>query len=158
MLRDAKVQDYMTGAVLFVSPTTPIRVAQQLMEDSHIRHLPVVQENKLVGMLSSGDIRRAGPSTTSTLSIWEIAQLWEQVTVEQVMSHHVVHVRPETSMTHAAELLINHHVNCLPVVDAENCPIGILTDVDMFRILVDAGKEVQLPSQIATEPLPATIS
>jgi acetoin utilization protein AcuB len=157
MLHDAKVLDYMSTPLIAVDTTTSIRVAQQLMEDQHIRHLPVVHENKLVGILSSGDIRRAGPSSTSTLSIWEIARRWDEITVEQVMSHEIVRVRPDTLMTHAAQLMIAYHFNCLPVVDHRDFPIGILTEVDLFRLLIDASKREQRSARVPTEPLPAEL-
>ena len=151
MLRDAKVQDYMTSSVISVPPVTPIRIAQQLMEDQHIRHLLVVDKNKLVGVLSSGDIRRAGPSTTTTLSIWEIARYWERVTVEQVMTREVVRVRPETSVTQAAHLMMCYHINSLPVVDKDDYPIGILTEVDIFRLLDDASMTEASSTQMLNE-------
>ncbi|MEO8391920.1 MAG: CBS domain-containing protein [Chloroflexota bacterium] len=147
MISNAKIQDYMTPAIT-VSTTTPIRVAQQIMEDRHIRHLPVVKEDKLVGILSSGDIRRAGPSSTSTLSMWEIASLWEKTTVEQEMSRHVISVRPETLVTTAVQLMMTHRFNSLPVVDSENRPIGIVTEVDVFRLFLDVA--------LATTPVPAS--
>src|SRR5579871_1017310 len=109
MLREAKIQDYMSTNVVFVSPTTPIRVAQQLMEDKRIRHLLVVENNKLVGILSSGDVRHAGPSVTTSLSLWEITRLWEQVTVEQAMSRQIISVNPKATMTHAATLMSAYH-------------------------------------------------
>jgi len=152
MLRDITVQSYMTSTVISVSPTTPIRIAQQVMEDRHIRHLPVVQENRLVGILSSGDIRRAGPSSTTTLSVWEIASRWDEISVDQVMSRNVIHVRPSTSMSHAAQLMMAYHFNCLPIVDEGNHLVGILTDVDMFRLLVDAANREQVETAAAVEP------
>jgi acetoin utilization protein AcuB len=158
MLRDVKVQDYMTTPTITVATTTPLRFAQQIMEDHHIRHLPVVQDNKLVGILSSGDIRRAGPSIATTLSIWEIAQLWEQITVEQVMNRQVIHVRPDTSITHAAQLMMAYHFNSLPVVDDQGYPIGILTDVDMFRLVIDASKNDPLSVHVDAEPILSDVS
>jgi acetoin utilization protein AcuB len=157
MIHDAKVRDYMSTPLIAVETTTSIRVAQQLMEDQHIRHLPVVRDNKLVGILSSGDIRRAGPSSTSTLSLWEAAQRWEDITVEEVMSREIVRVRPDTLVTRAAELMIAYHFNSVPVVDHRDFPIGIVTEVDVFRLLLNAAKREQEPVRVPTTPLPAEI-
>jgi len=157
MLHDTKVQDYMSTPLVAVETTTPIRVAQQLMEDQRIRHLPVVKDFKLVGILSSGDLRRAGPSIISTLSIWEVARLWEEITVEQVMSHHVIRVRPDNLVTYAAQLMMAYHFNSLPVVDIDDRPIGILTEEDIFRLVVDASKEEQSISALPTEHVPSAV-
>ena len=155
MLRHAKVQDYMSTPLIAVETTTPIRVAQQLMEDQQIRHLPVVSKNKLVGILSSGDIRRAGPSTTSTLSLWEIARLWDEITVEQVMTRQVIRIRPDMLVIEAAQLMMAHHFNSLPVVDPRDFPIGIVTEADIFRLLIDESHREQLAQQVPVELLPA---
>ncbi|HVU13341.1 MAG TPA: CBS domain-containing protein [Phototrophicaceae bacterium] len=158
MLHDVKVQDYMSTPVVAVETTTSIRVAQQLMEDQHVRHLPVVKDLKLVGLLSSGDIRRAGPSIVSSLSIWEAARLWEEITVEQVMSKHVTYVRPDSSVTQAVQLMMAYHFNCLPVIDHEDRPIGILTEEDIFRLVIDRAKEELSASTLATEHASSAVS
>lgn len=157
MLYDAKIRDYMTTPLIAVDTTTSIRVAQQLMEDQQVRHLPVVHENKLVGILSSGDLRRAGPSTTTTLSIWEIARLWDAVIVEQVMSRQVIRVHMDTPVTHAAQLMITYHFNSLPVVDERDFPVGIITEVDLFRLLIDAAKRERRSIRIPIESAPAEL-
>ena len=157
MLYDAKIRDYMTTPLIAVDTTTSIRVAQQLMEDQQVRHLPVVHENKLVGILSSGDLRRAGPSTTTTLSIWEIARLWDAVIVEQVMSRQVIRVHMDTPVTHAAQLMMTYHFNCLPVVDERDFPVGIITEVDLFRLLIDAAKRERRSLRIPIDSTPAEL-
>lgn len=157
MLYDAKIRDYMTTPLIAVDTTTSIRVAQQLMEDQQVRHLPVVHENKLVGILSSGDLRRAGPSTTTTLSVWEITRLWDAVTVEQVMSRQVIRVHMDTPVTHAAQLMMTYHFNCLPVVDERDFPVGIITEVDLFRLLIDAAKRERRSLRIPIDSTPAEL-
>jgi CBS domain-containing protein len=134
MLGDTRVQDSMTFPPMTVTATSSVRTAQQVMSDYNIRHLPVVKGTKLVGILSSGDIRRASPSSATTLSVWEY--LWEQVTVEEVMTERVITVTPETPMLEAVRLMLEHRFNCLPVVDAVNQLVGILTEVDVFRLFI----------------------
>lgn len=155
MLFDAKVRDHMTTPLIAVEPTTLIHVAQQLMEDQHFRHLPVVGNGKLVGILSSGDIRCAGPSTTSSLSVWEASSIWAEVTVAEVMCRHVVRVFPDTLVTHAIQLMNAHHFNCLPVVDLHDFPIGIITEVDIFRLFLAAAKQEQEMAKAGAAPTEA---
>jgi CBS domain-containing protein len=154
MVRDAKVKDYMTGSVIFVSPTTPVRVAHQLMRDNRIRHLPVVQEDKLVGILSSGDIRRVLPSSATSLTVWEIHALWDKVTVAQGMTRYVLTVQPETAILEAVRLMVENRFNSLPVVDNAGKLIGILTEVDVFKLLLQhADRPVVDPEQTSDYPV-----
>jgi CBS domain-containing protein len=133
MPSNMKVQDCMTYPAMTIPATASLRTAEQVMKEYNIRHLPVVKNEKLVGILSSGDIRRASPSDAVSLSIWEINYLWDRLTVESSMTSHVITVKGETSMIEAVRLMLEHRFNSLPVVDDAGCPVGILTEVDVFR-------------------------
>ncbi|MEO8391919.1 MAG: CBS domain-containing protein [Chloroflexota bacterium] len=145
MLNDTKVQDCMTHPAMTVAPNTSIRFAQQLMHNNYFRHLPVVKDHHLVGILSSGDIRRASPSDATSLSIWEMHSLWERVKVEQVMSRQVITVKPDTSILEAVCLMVEHGFNSLPVVEDSGQLVGILTEIDVFRLLMRAAEAAKFP-------------
>jgi CBS domain-containing protein len=132
----------MTHPAITVAPKTTVRDAQQIMHDYHIRHLPVVEGSRLVGMLSSGDIRRAAPSSATSLSVWEMRYLWEKLTVSEVMTRPLITVTPETSMLEAVRLLYEYRFNSLPVVDADKKLIGILTEVDLYLLLLREADDV----------------
>ncbi len=136
MLSNIQAQECMTHPAITVAPQMSVRAAQQIMHDYHIRHLPVVDEHRLVGILSSGDIRRAGPSSATTLSVWEIRSLWEKVTVGDVMSRTPITVEPATSMLEVVRLMYQYRFNSLPVVDAVGHLVGILTEVDIYLLLL----------------------
>lgn len=136
MLDDVKVRDWMTTPVISVSPSTPISSAHQVMKRNNIRRLPVVENERLVGMITIGDIREASPSDATTLSIWELNYLWAQLTVEKVMSRKLVTVGPDVSIIDAAEDMLEHKISGLPVLDESHKLIGILTESDIFRMLV----------------------
>lgn len=142
MLKDMKVQACMTHPAMTITPTTSVRLAQRIMRDYHIRHLPVVKENKLIGILSSGDVRRASPSHATSLSVWEIHALWEQIEVGDVMTRNVVTVSPETPILEAVRLMYEHRFNGLPVVEDDGQLAGILTEVDIFLLLLHEGEDV----------------
>jgi acetoin utilization protein AcuB len=133
---DIKVQDYMTTPAVTIAATASLRDAGQVMKEYHIRHLPVVKNGKLVGILSSGDLRRASPSDAVSLSIWEINYLWDQIRVESAMTIHVITVNRDTPMIEAVRLMLEHRFNGLPVVDDDGAPIGMLTEVDVFRMVL----------------------
>jgi acetoin utilization protein AcuB len=136
MLGNIRVEEVMTHPALTVAPQTAVRMAQHLMHDYYIRHLPVVDNALLVGILSSGDIRRASPSSATTLSVWEMRSLWDTVQVGEVMTRAPITIRPDAPMLEAIRLLYEHRFNSLPVVEAGGRLVGILTEVDVYLLLL----------------------
>jgi acetoin utilization protein AcuB len=136
MFDNVLVREWMTKQVMTVAPHTTLRSAHQLMKEHHIRRLPVVDEGRLVGILTIGDTREASPSDATTLSIWELNYLWAQLTVEKVMTQKVIRIHPDAPIIDAAELMLEHKISGLPVVDKANKLVGIITESDIFRMLV----------------------
>ena len=131
-----QVRDWMTTPVVSVAASSPISNAHQIMKRSNIRRLPVVEGDKVVGIVTIGDVREASPSDATTLSIWELNYLWAQLTVEKIMSRSVLTVHPEASIVDAAQIMLEKKVSGLPVVDDDGKLVGILTESDVFRMLV----------------------
>lgn len=142
MFETVMVRDWMTTPVYTVKMQTPISEAHQIMKDKKVRRLPVVKEDRLVGIVTIGDIREASPSAATTLSIWELNYLWGQLTVEKVMSRNVQVVTPATLILDAAELMLEHKVSGLPVLEPNDKLVGILTESDIFRMLVKSRRAV----------------
>ncbi|MDX1991965.1 MAG: CBS domain-containing protein [bacterium] len=142
MFNDLKVQDWMTPSVVSVSSDTSVAVAQQKMHDLNIRHLPVVDGRKLVGIISLGDLREASPSDATALSIWELNYLWEQLTVEKIMTRSVVVARPDDSIVETLRVMLEHRFGALPVVDVHDQLVGIITEVDIFRMVIGLSERV----------------
>jgi predicted transcriptional regulator len=136
MLDNIRVQEWMTSPVISVAPHTPISTAHRIMKQNSIRRLPVVENDEVVGIITVGDVREASPSDATTLSIWELNYLWAQLTVEKVMSRKVITVRPDDLLIDAAEWMLEHKISGLPVVDSHGKLVGILTESDIFRMLV----------------------
>jgi CBS domain-containing protein len=143
MLENVKVREWMTSPVLTVTPTHSISGAHQIMKDNGIRRLPVVEEDKLVGIVTIGDVREASPSDATTLSIWELNYLWSQLTVGKIMSSNVLTVTPDSTMLDAAEIMMNQKVSGLPVVNYDGDLVGMLTESDIFRMLVKSREPVK---------------
>lgn len=136
MLENVMVREWMTSPVISVAPTTSISSAHQIMKENGIRRLPVVEDDRLVGIVTIGDVREASPSDATTLSIWELNYLWAQLTVERVMSRRVLTVSPEMCILDAAQIMLDSKVSGLPVVNQNGKLEGILTESDIFRMLV----------------------
>jgi acetoin utilization protein AcuB len=143
MLKTATVRDWMTSPALTVSPSWSVRSAYDLMKELGIRHLPVVTQGELVGILTLSDIREAQPSDATTLSAWELNYLWEKLTVERVMTSPVVTIRADARVVDAIQLMLDRKFSGLPVVGTDDTLVGFLSQIDIFRLLVAAeGAEV----------------
>ncbi len=139
MFESVMVKDWMINPVITVEATSPISAAHHLMKNNNVRRLPVLKDNKLVGIVTIGDVREASPSDATTLSIWELNYLWAQLTVEKVMSRDILTVQPDTPILNAAEIMLEKKVSGLPVIAGDQL-VGIITETDIFRMLVKSRK------------------
>lgn len=135
MFEQVLVKEWMVTPVITVEASSPISAAHHLMKNNNVRRLPVLNHNKLVGIVTIGDVREASPSDATTLSIWELNYLWAQLTVEKVMTRNILTVTPDTPILDAAELMMEQKVSGLPVIEGEKL-VGILTESDIFRMLI----------------------
>lgn len=140
MLTDFVIREWMTPSVITVAPDTPITQAHDIMQSHNIRRLPVVENNRLVGIVTIGDVREASPSGATTLSIWELNYLWSQLQVKNVMTRKVLTVHANEPLINAARIMLEHKVSGLPVVDDEMHVVGIITESDLFRMMVEQAK------------------
>ena len=147
MLDTIKVREWMTSPIVSISPSMPISKAHQVMKRNNIRRLPVVEDDKVVGIITIGDVREASPSDATSLSIWELNYLWAQLTVEKIMSRNVLTVKADAPMVEAARIMLENKVSGLPVLDDSGKLIGIITESDVFRMLVKSSTK-----EMTTDP------
>lgn len=138
-----KIKDWMTAEVITVEPDTSLIDADQIMREHGVRRLPVVKNGKVVGIVTKGDVREASPSDATILSIWEVNYLIAKLKVQRVMTKDVLTIKPEADIIDAAEIMLNKKVSGLPVVDDNNRLLGIVTESDIFRMLVKTRLETQ---------------
>ena len=130
----SQVQDLMTENPFVVEPATSLFDAYTLMFEKEIRRLPVVHDQKLVGMITLSDIQRVLPSVfaeTDTDTALEVTPL----IVGDVMTADPVTVAPEDTLQDAAEQMLENQVSGLPVVQNDRV-IGIITESDIFKLIV----------------------
>jgi acetoin utilization protein AcuB len=131
----------MSGAPITVTSDTPVFEARQLMLKERIRHLIVVDGHRLMGIVTDRDIRLNLPSQATSLSVWEVNYLLARLTVGKVMSKTVITVGPEREAHEAAQILLEHKIGALPVVEKERV-IGIVTETDILRAFVKSADAV----------------
>ncbi len=141
-LENVKVREWMTSPVISVPPSTPISTAHQLMKEHGIRRLPVVEHDEVIGIITLGDVREASPSDATTLSIWEMNYLWAQLNVEKVMTRKVIVARPDDPLLDIAQIMLDRKISGLPVIDERGHLVGIITESDIFRMLVESRTQV----------------
>jgi acetoin utilization protein AcuB len=129
------VRELMTSAVFAVPADTPVLDARQEMVKQQIRHLPVTRGRELLGIVTDRDIRLSLPSTATSLSVWEMNYLLTKLTVEQVMTKTVITVASSRPVQDAAQLMLDHKIGALPVVDGGQM-VGIVTETDLLRAFV----------------------
>ena len=135
MFENILVKDWMVAPVVTIEASSPISAAHHLMQNKGVRRLPVINNNKLVGIVTIGDVREASPSDATTLSIWELNYLWAQLTTEKIMTRNVLTLTPDTLILDAAQTMLEQKVSGLPVLDGGKL-VGILTESDIFRMLI----------------------
>jgi len=133
-----KVHDIMTISCITAPATMPVLEARQLMLEKRIRHLLVTDGPKLLGIVTDRDIRLNLPSPATSLSVWEINYLLARMTLGTVMTKNVVTVESAREATDAAQVMLDHKIGALPVVDRGHL-VGIITETDLLRAFVKSG-------------------
>lgn len=128
------VADRMHCDVITIDREASLRRARRVMENHRIRHLPVVEDRRLVGILTDRDIRLAAPSAVSSLTSREREEFMDYVRVGQAMTRRIISVAPGTSLAEAARVLLRYRIGCLPVVE-DRLLVGILTVSDLVGVL-----------------------
>ncbi len=135
MMHMYRIAEWMSSPPIVIVTTTTLADAQRMMEQLHVRRLPVVQAGRLVGIVTWGDLRAAWPSAATTLSVHEWRDLLEQATVAECMSRDPVTVAPDASVREAARIMLAHKIGGVPVV-ADDELVGIITESDLLRLLI----------------------
>lgn len=136
-MKQELVGDWMTREVITITPDTSLKEAHDIMSEKSIRRLPVVAHGKILGIVTLGDIRGAEPSRASSLSIWEVHHLLANLKVSEIMTRNLTTIQQNASIGEAARILLEKKFSGLPVLDDENHLVGIITESDIFRLVVN---------------------
>ncbi len=141
------VERYLTPDPITVRPDTTLRKAQELLQAHQIRHLPVVQGKRVVGIITDRDIRQLFPSSLAPPD--EVARfrtLAARVKVGEVMTRPVLSVEPETRTQRAARLMVEHRIGCLPVLRGSTL-VGIITTIDLLQAMAGEDQSQAVPPE-----------
>jgi len=131
------VQDRMSKHPLTISASTTLSETHKYMTEQKVRHLPVVdKQGKMIGLVAHSDLLKAGPSSATSLSVWEIHSLLNKITTREVMVRDVITTTEDTPLEEAAHLMLAHKISCLPVMRGDAL-VGIITESDIFRSFME---------------------
>ena len=121
-----QINKIMSNEVVTISADADLLEASTLMKEFDIRHLPVVEKGKLIGLVTESDVRGA-----------TVPAMIEDLKVRDIMVSSPYTVTPETMLEDAARLVYRHKIGCLPVVDKSGRLKGIITVADMLAALIE---------------------
>jgi CBS domain-containing membrane protein len=121
-MMNEKISTIMITDVITVGPEDNLEQAKQLLEEHEVEHLPVVDDNKLVGIISYYDL-------------WELNKDFKEyskIKVKEIMTRNVVHLEPNDKIGTATEVLLHHLFQAIPITDADRNLLGIVTNLDIL--------------------------
>ena len=129
------VREIMKENPVTVNPQTTLCDAYRLMQEKGIRHLPVLENEKLVGIVTDRDLKAAMPSKATSLDIWEVHYLLSKIKVRDVMVKNHITINPDATIESAAIIMRDKKIGGLPVVEKKKL-VGIITENDIFEALI----------------------
>lgn len=130
------VKDWMSTDLITVDPDTSVMKASQILKENDIRRMPVMVEGKLVGLVTDRDLKEASPSKATTLDMHELYYLLSELKVQDIMAKRVLTIRETDTIERAAVIMLENRVTGLPVVDEDGNLVGMLSQGDIFRVLI----------------------
>lgn len=132
-----QVAELMSMKVETIGRNDALRLAEETMRKKRIRHLPVIENDRLVGVLTQRDIFQAALSSAMGFGEKARTEFLGTVSVKEVMTDDaIVTVGPKESVKRAAELMLEHKIGCLPVVEGERL-VGLVTETDLLRVVAE---------------------
>ncbi|AWH75572.1 CBS domain-containing protein [Dokdonia sp. Dokd-P16] len=137
MKKRTPISSIMTTNLVTLKTTDSLEHAEQLFKEHQIRHIPVVEGNHIIGMLSYTDLLRISFADAINEDEQEVdTVVYNMFTVEQVMAKKLVSVAPETTIKEVAQILANKEFHALPVLQ-EGTLVGIVTTTDLIQFLLE---------------------
>jgi len=130
------VQDWMKRDVITIDSHASVIDAVHLLKEKNIRRLPVLKNGKLVGIVTDRDLKDFTPSKATTLDIYELRYLLSKASVEEAMTSDPITVTPDLPIENVAAIMYDKKISGLPVVNKDGSLAGIITESDVFKLLV----------------------
>jgi len=130
------VENWMNPKVITVDADDSMLDATKILKEHNIRHLPVLEKGKLVGIVTDRDLKRASPSDATSLEAHELLYLIANIKVREIMTKNPITVPYNFTIEEAAQILLQARISGMPVVDKQGDVIGTITQTDLFKVLI----------------------
>lgn len=130
------VKNWMSQDVIAIDVNDSMIDAMKLLKENDIRMLPVMKKGKLVGIVTDRDLKKASASDATVLEIHELTYLISEIKVKQIMTENPITVSPDFTVEETAEVLLKNRISGVPVTDDQGQVVGIITQNDLFRVLI----------------------
>lgn len=138
-----QVKDWMNANVLTIKGSSTLPDAYWLMMENGIRHLPVLENGKLVGIVTLEDLRRMDSVKVAGLDVIHISNILSRLPIRRIMTENPKTISPDASLIDAARIMLNNKISALPVVENDQL-VGIITEGDIFRAFVESETEKEM--------------
>jgi CBS domain-containing membrane protein len=132
-VEDRRVSEVMEGEVVTLAASDRLDLAEDVMRLGHVRHIPVLDDGRVVGIVTHRDLLSASLSQALSFDPKQRRTFMHSVDVGEVMSRDVVTVAPDATLGEAAALLLGRRIGCLPVVKPDGTLLGLVTETDLMR-------------------------
>jgi len=137
MKKGTPISEIMTKKVITLNNHDDLETAEHLFKSKHIRHIPVLSNDKVIGILSYTDLLRISFADAVDEEESSVdAVVYNMFTIEQVMAKNLVYVSSSTSIKEVAQILSKREFHAIPVIDNEKL-VGIVTTTDLINFLLD---------------------
>lgn len=130
------VKNWMSKNVVTIDANDAMQDAMRVLKEHGIRMLPVMKKGKLVGIVTDRDLKKASASDATTLEIHELLYLLTKIKVKDIMTRDPIAVPPDYTVEETAQVLLDSKISGAPVVDDYGQVVGIITQTDLFRVLI----------------------
>ncbi|MEJ2727749.1 MAG: CBS and ACT domain-containing protein [Deltaproteobacteria bacterium] len=130
------VKNWMSKKVITIDADDSMQDAMGLLKEHGIRRLPVIKKGKLVGIVTDRDLKKASASDATSLEIHELLYLLTAVKVKDIMTKEPITVPPDYTVEETAQVLLESKISGAPVVDDSGNVVGVITQSDLFRVLM----------------------
>ena len=134
------VQKWMTKNPITIDQESSIIEAIHLMKEKGVRRLPVMSKGRLTGLITERMIKDYTPGKATSLDTWEVHYLLSKTPVKEIMNPSPITITPDMELATAAQLILDHKLYGLCVVDGKGDLVGIMSVGDMLRAVVEFAK------------------
>ncbi len=131
-----KIEKFIRRNIVSVNPDITLKKIEEMMESRNIRHIMVIEEERLLGIISDRDVKKYRSLFADTKASKEIDEATLEFKAHQIMTHDPIIIHEDILASDAIKLMLEKNVSCLPVLNNDMDVIGIITSSDIMKWMV----------------------